>query len=117
MHEEEQSAIRLTFEKFNDINHNQAYFLFIYSSKINCKDNKLLCYDIVDEQIVKEVAINPKVTHYLYADDQGFNTFKLVRTSDKVVFKNACRPNDGFASCYDYSLFTLFNPKLGRIEI
>jgi hypothetical protein len=117
MQKEEKSNIRLTFEKFNDINHCVPFILFVYSNNLDAASNKLVCYDIVKEVIMQSVQINPKRKSYLYRDETGFNCWKIVRTSDKAIYRNVDALESDYAYCYEFSLFVLFGPNLGRIHV
>ena len=63
--------------------------------------------------------INPNNINlsYMYQDEQLFNCFKLVRTSDKQIYALKNSRDGNFAYTFDFSIFTLYNPKLGRIQV
>lgn len=95
-----------------------SFLLFIYQQNIGDHDNnRLNCYDINEEKIVKSISINPKVVKQLFVDDTGFNIFKMTRTSDKLLYRNKEDPEAGHATCFDYSIFSFFDPKSGRIQV
>lgn len=68
---------------------------------------------------MKRVQINPNNTsmHYLDIDELGFNCFKLCRSSEKELFEDEEDQERGFAHTFDYQVFTLYGPKLGRIQV
>lgn len=68
---------------------------------------------------MKRVQINPNKISlgYLDVDELGFNCFKLCRSSEKELFEDENDPDRGYAHTFDYQVFTLYGPKLGRIQV
>lgn len=52
---------------------------------------------------------------YMDIDEQGFNCFKLCRTSEKMLYEHEDKPELGISHTFDYQVFTFYGPKLGRI--
>ena len=118
MRNEERSQVRLNFEHYSDPTQCVHFALVVYQDKRNLNANSMLCYDTDSESFVKRVSVNPSriATSYLYRDEEGFNCFKIVRTSDKMLYRDA-QDAESFATCYDYSVFMMFSAKLGRIQV
>jgi len=80
----EESLIKISFEKLVDINVNLNFFAMVYQECYTTEYNELMIYDIDLMDVVQCIDINPnlKTIHYMYSDDQGFNSFKIVRACD-----------------------------------
>ena len=96
----------------------------IYQVAHNTQENKLLIYDINKDEIVLKFSINPSSINYpyLYQTYEGFNVFKLCRTSR---FQNIhtdhhflqVRSNQITSGTLRISIFTFFANDVGRLLV
>ena len=58
----------------------------VYQECYDMNNNVLLIYDIDEMYISESININPNKVNiqYIYIDDQGYNSFKIVRSSEMV---------------------------------
>lgn len=75
----------ITLCKFQEDDKTQMNFLpFIYQEKNNSILNKLIVYDICNNNASQTLSMNPfeKQEDYLYENENGYNKFILCRSSD-----------------------------------
>ena len=80
----EQSNIKCEFEVLLDVNEAMNFIVFAYCESYKMEMNTLAIYDIEVGNIVRKIPINARTSNlrFIYTNYEGFNTFKIVRTSD-----------------------------------
>lgn len=114
----------LTFEKYVDPNVYINFLAVVYQESFHNKNNYMLILDIDTCEIRKKIPVNPNAINqqYMYVDAQGFNSFKICRTSDvdyrtREIPGTWCKKPKTFQIHETiYKIFTIYVEKLGRIQ-
>lgn len=95
---------------------------FIYQEKNNSILNKLIVYDICNNDASNILTMNPfeKQKDYLYENENGYNKFLLCRSSDMyeqpVQGKLLDNQKNRIHSKVKYQVFALYSEKIGRLH-
>lgn len=59
----------------------------VYQESYNEELNQLIIYDIDQRAFTKTIGVNPNARNmrYVYMDDQGYNSFKIVRSAELIT--------------------------------
>jgi len=76
--------IKLTFPNLTDDRVNINFIPMIYQHINNIDCNRLLIYDVIQEEFATPIHINPTFLNQklMYTDESGYNCYSICRTSD-----------------------------------
>ena len=119
----------ISFEKLIDINTKMNFVAVIYQESYNDILNSLLIYDIDLMAYTKALPINPNSKNmlYMFMDDKGFNSFKIVRSGELIdnsgtkvsmsgnPLESVTSKGNSCVQMIRFQVFTLYIETLGRI--
>jgi len=92
---------------------------FVYQEKNNSNVNKLIVYDICNNEPTEFLAMSPpdEQKEYLYENENGYNKFMICRSSEvyeQLIGKGLISKQT--MSKAKFQVFTLYSEKIGRLH-